>query len=387
MPRVKISEFKAKEILFPVLGNSYGGVEINCNQNPVAKIKSLDSKKKYVLKVDEGIKKRGKNGLIAINITGSEILFKINELTKKGFAQFLLEEYVPHSGTDEKFLALEQTREGILCHFSKSGGVNVEENADQIKSFIVTPKSLGGIAKELGVKNEFIEKLLVGFEKFYFSFLEINPFIVVDNKVILLDLAVEVDSAASFFVDKSWNEDDFIDSQKNKEKEEFEITKLAGGSPASFKLVVLNTKGSIFTIFSGGGASIVLADEIDNVGKGRELANYAEYSGGPTEEETYIFAKNIISLALRSPAKNKKIYIAGGVANFTDIRATFKGVIRALDEKKDELKTQNIKIYVRRGGPYQEEGLLIMKNFLEKSKLLGEVMGSDRVLTEVITTN
>ena len=105
------------------------------------------------------------------------------------------------------------------------------------------------------------------------------------------------------------------------------------------------------------------------------------------KEETYIFAKNIISLCLRSPARNKKIYIAGGVANFTDIRATFKGVIKALDEAKEDLKKQNIKVYVRRGGPYQEEGLNMMAKFLERSGLMGEVMGPDRVLTEVITTN
>lgn len=387
MPRVKISEFKAKELLSPFLGATYKGVEINCDQNPVGKIKSLDPQKKYVLKVDEAVKKRQKQGLIAVNISGSEILLIINELSKKGFSQFLLEGFIPHEPSEEKFLALERTREGVQCYYSNFGGVDIEKDKNKIKNIILTPQKLDVLEKELGVNKKYLEKILEAFDKLYLSFFETNPFIVKNGQIILLDLAIEVDSAAEFFTEGLWNKSNFVDSQKNKEKEEFEITKLAEGSPASFKLVVLNPKGSIFTIFSGGGASIVLADEIDNMGKGKELANYAEYSGGPTEEETYIFAKNIISLALRSPAKNKKIYIAGGVANFTDIRATFRGVIKALDEKKDELNKQKIKVFVRRGGPYQEEGLLIMKNFLEKSKLLGEVMGPDRVLTEVITTN
>lgn len=387
MPRVKISEYKAKALISALLNIPYSGLTLN-DENFEDKLTNLKEDGRYVIKVDQGIKKRNKLGLVKVDVKKHEIAAIISEFSQKGFTEYLVEDFVSHREDDEKFLALERTREGILAHYSAKGGVNVEEMKDSVKSVILTTKSIPEVSKELGLDSKYLDSLLLAFDKLYLSFLESNPFLV-DNggSLQLLDLAVEVDSAADFFVNGSWTKDDIVDTQKNLEPEEIEIKKLADTSSASFKFVVLNPKGSVFTIFSGGGASIVLADEINNVGRGQDLADYAEYSGGPTEEETYIFTKNILSLALRSPAENKKIYIAGGVANFTDIRATFKGVIKALDEKKDDLKKQGIKVYVRRGGPYQEEGLSLMKNFLDRSGLLGEVMGPDRVLTEVITSN
>lgn len=79
------------------------------------------------------------------------------------------------------------------------------------------------------------------------------------------------------------------------------------------------------------------------------------------------------------------LIIAGGVANFTDVRVTFNGLIKALNEVKNELHALGVKIFVRRGGPYQEEGLAKMKEFLEKEQLLGIVSGPEMVLTEIVT--
>lgn len=38
------------------------------------------------------------------------------------------------------------------------------------------------------------------------------------------------------------------------------------------------------------------------------------------------------------------------IANFTDVAATFKGIIQALREKADALKAAKMKLFVRRGG-------------------------------------
>jgi hypothetical protein len=43
-----------------------------------------------------------------------------------------------------------------------------------------------------------------------------------------------------------------------------------------------------------------------------------------------------------------------------------------------------VKVFVRRGGPHQEEGLQIMKEFLESSGLLGEIHGPELVLTDIV---
>ena len=63
---------------------------------------------------------------------------------------------------------------------------------------------------------------------------------------------------------------------------------------ASLKLTLLNRKGRVWTMVAGGGASVVYADTISDLGFGGELANYGEYSGAPTEETTFQYARTIL---------------------------------------------------------------------------------------------
>lgn len=79
---------------------------------------------------------------------------------------------------------------------------------------------------------------------------------------------------------------------------------------------------------AGGGASVIYADTICQLGGTSELANYGEYSGAPSEQQTYEYAKTILSL-MTSTAKHpdgKILIIGGGIANFTNVAATFKGI-------------------------------------------------------------
>lgn len=48
------------------------------------------------------------------------------------------------------------------------------------------------------------------------------------------------------------------------------------------------------------------------------------------------------------------------------------------------MKKQKIGIFVRRGGPHQEEGLREIKVFLEKEKVPGVVAGPEMMLTDII---
>jgi ATP citrate lyase citrate-binding len=77
--------------------------------------------------------------------------------------------------------------------------------------------------------------------------------------------------------------------------------------------------------------------------------------------------------------------IGGGVANFTDVRQTFHGVVRALTEARDDLRAQGVRVFVRRGGPFEVEGLAAMWAFLEHEGLLGYVAGPDLVLSDIVT--
>lgn len=64
----------------------------------------------------------------------------------------------------------------------------------------------------------------------------------------------------------------------------------------------------------------------------------------------------------------KILIIGGGIANFTNVASTFKGIITALKEYQHQLQQHQVRIFVRRGGPNYQEGLKAMR-------LLGETLG------------
>lgn len=53
--------------------------------------------------------------------------------------------------------------------------------------------------------------------------------------------------------------------------------------------------------------------------------------------------------------------IGGGIANFTNVATTFKGIVRALQEYQLKLAEGKVVVYVRRAGPNYQEGLRIMR--------------------------
>ena len=379
MARVKLTEFRAKHLLFKALNDKYLGISY-----PSQVLGDLEIDKTYVVKVDQGVKKRFKEGLVFLNLKRQEIKGKIEILERKGYSNFLIEEYIVHDKREEKYLSIERDREGILILYSKKGGIDIEENKDAVHKKLLNKQELNEISVRVGLEKEILQKIIDVFEKYYFSFLEINPIFIKNNKVYILDVAAEVDSAAQFFVDGGWTSKDFVQTSGTKTDEEKNIEALTLKSQASFKLDVTNKDGSIFVLLSGGGASVVVADEIYNLGYGHKLGNYGEYSGNPTEEETYIYTRELLSLLLKSKSPKKALIIGGGVANFTDVRITFKGIIKALSEKEDEITGQKVRVFVRRGGPNQEEGLALMEKYLSKSNLMGSVSGPELILTDIV---
>lgn len=385
MARQKIGEYKAKKIVFDYLGLPYHGLFFDSPTDDLSKLTQLDKAKTYVVKVDQGVKRRFKQGLVKLDLSVKEIPTLLRELEQKGYTRFLIEEYQKHAPEDERYLAISRQREGLVVYVSARGGVDIEENQESVKIFAATPHNVDKIAQTVGVPTEMISQLIEVCDKYHIAFLEINPLVVEGSEVLFLDLAVEVDSAGAFFVGDAWSEEDYVEGGKKKvTEEEKSIALLSSQSQASFRLVVLNPDGALWMLLSGGGASIVLADEVYNQGFGKELANYGEYSGNPTAEETYLYTKNLLSLLLKSKAKKKVLIVAGGVANFTDVRITFQGIIQALDEVKDQLRKQRVKVFVRRGGPYQEEGLQRMQQYLTEQHLLGGVHGPEMVLTDIV---
>ena len=162
-------------------------------------------------------------------------------------------------------------------------------------------------------------------------------------------------------------------------KEEAYVAELDAKTGASLKLTVLNANGRVWTLVAGGGASVVYADAIASAGFADELANYGEYSGAPTEGQTYQYAKTVLDLLTRSQAKGKKVlFIGGGIANFSDVAQTFKGVCKALREYASVLKAgEGVAIWVRRAGPNYQTGLKMIKSVGEELGLEMHVYGPE----------
>jgi ATP citrate (pro-S)-lyase len=388
--RKRLSEFKAKHILFPTLGLNYTGTSIDLQTQTTKQraelLENLDSDLRYVVKVDQGVKKRGKLGLLKLNLYKQELELAIKELATKGYSQFLIEEFKDHDNTEERYFSVSRLRAGLQVIISKQGGIEVE-SAEIVKLNVSPGQSLTEFdeLKQIFAPKTItaLEQLIKQFDQEYFSFLEINPLLETSEGLLPLDTAVEVDTAGEYFV-SSWQAEDFVSPVIAKTAQEIAVAELAATSQASLTLEVLNPDGEFWMLLSGGGASIVLADELYNLGKGELLGNYGEYSGNPNADETEIYALQVLELLLNSKAQHKKLIIAGGVANFTDVRVTFKGIIKAMGAVAQQLRKQKVKVYVRRGGPHQTEGLAMLREFLAAEDLLGEVSGPELALTEII---
>lgn len=382
MARVKLTEFAAKRLL---LGDRYNGISVLTGK------KSKIAPGHYVAKVDQGVKKRFKQGLVVVNEKASNLPKHFATWEKKGFTQFIVEPYFPHESSEEQYFSLERVREGIRLLHARDGGIDIEAHPEKVLSLVLSTKSdCTEAAQKTGIPETFLTHVYEVFENNFFAFIEINPLVVRDHDVHVLDAAVLVDSTASFFINKclpagrqGWTDDDTV-HQYAKHPAERAVEALAATTPAALSLKMLNPDGSLFFLLSGGGGSIVIADEAALRGAGESLGNYGEYSGGPTREETYLYSREVVGAMLASKSKKKALIIAGGVANFTDIKTTFAGIIDCLTETAPHMRKAGIKVFVRRGGPNESAGLALMREFLEKESLLGAVYGSDTIITQAV---
>ena len=197
-----------------------------------------------------------------------------------------------------------------------------------------------------------------------------------------------MDDTAHFVCAEEWSNIEFPSPfGRTLSKEERYIKNLDEKSGSSLKLTILNLKGCVWTIVAGGGASVIYADTVVDLGFGQELSNYGEYSGNPTTDETKEYAKTIFDMMTREKIEGGKVLIiGGGIANFTDVAKTFEGIIMALEEYADRIKEFNISIYVRRGGPNYEAGLVKIKEAGDRLGLQMEVHGPEAHMTSIVRT-
>ncbi|TPX10003.1 uncharacterized protein E0L32_008850 [Thyridium curvatum] len=402
----------------------------------------LQSGAKFVAKPDQLIKRRGKSGLLALNKTWAEARAWVAERagkvqkvehTEGVLRQFLVEPFVPHPQNTEYYININSVRDGDWILFTHEGGVDVgdvdtkaekllipvdltEYPSNEVIASTLLKKIPQGLHKVL---VDFITRLYAVYVDCQFTYLEINPLVVIPNEdatsasVHFLDLAAKLDQTADFECGVKWaiarspaalgltniapqsgsvNVDagppiDFpAPFGRELSKEEAYIAELDAKTGSSLKLTVLNPAGRIWTLVAGGGASVVYADAIASAGFADELANYGEYSGAPTESQTYHYARTVLDLMLRAPVspKGKVLFIGGGIANFTNVASTFKGVIKALREYATVLIEHNVQIWVRRAGPNYQEGLKNMKAATQELGLNAKIFGPEMHVSGIV---
>ncbi|KAJ3179926.1 citrate synthase [Gaertneriomyces sp. JEL0708] len=387
---------------------------------------------KLVCKPDQLIKRRGKNGLLGINLDWDSVKQWIAQRAGKPVTlesttgllhTFIVEPLCVHPQESEYYVCINSVRDGDWILFTHEGGVDVGDVDTKARKLLVQVNQPFPSASE--IENallpdvpsktqrttlvEFITRLYAVYTDLQFTYLEINPLVVLEKEgqttqVFYLDLAAKLDQTAEFECGKkwsiaranaysipgtpSWGPAIEFPAPFGREltKEEAYIADLDAKTGASLKLTVLNPTGRIWTMVAGGGASVVYSDAIAALGYAHELANYGEYSGAPSESQTYEYSKTILDLMTRGNPhpEGKFLFIGGGIANFTNVAATFKGIIRALKEYQRLLQHHNVKIYVRRAGPNYQEGLRLMRSVGESLGVDIHVFGPEMHVTGIV---
>lgn len=377
MARVAITEYAAKKL---ILGDAYAGVTVT-KETIDAAVCELSETKLYIVKIDVGIKKRGKQGLLRLNIPKNEVKKALSELFALGHDRCVIEEMVPHGTTDEKYISIDLQREGALILYSPKGGVEIEDNIDEIQRIFVPLSAVLAGETDIEIDTVPLPLLLQAMQKFHISFLEINPFLGGDSFT-ALDMAMEIDDAKAGKL-PAWAQEHIIHTANS--PQELTVSLQDAGTAAALTLKILNKNGSILTLLSGGGASLVAMDSIVTAGLQNNIINYSEYSGAPTRDETHAYANTLMEVLFASHAPKKVILIAGGVANFTDILTTFEGLVDAFSDNKERLQQEDIYVCIRRGGPNQEKGLAYLRDFLTAAGIPHDVHGPELSLGEIGT--
>ncbi|XP_050117437.1 ATP-citrate synthase alpha chain protein 2-like isoform X2 [Malus sylvestris] len=379
MARKKIREYDSKRLLKQHL-KRLAGIELQINSALVTESTDFSelsnehtwlSSTRLVVKPDMLFGKRGKSGLVALNLDMAQVAEFVKQRLgkevemggcKAPITTFIVEPFMPHD--QEFYLSIVSERLGSTVSFSECGGIEIEENWDKVKTiFLPTEKPMTNDAcapliatlplEVRGKIGDFIKGVFAVFQDLDFSFLEMNPFTLVDGEPYPLDMRGELDDTAAFKNFNKWGNVEF---------------------PLPFGRVLSPTETFIHS----------LDENVGDLGYASELGNYAEYSGAPNEGEVLQYARVVIDCATADPDGCKRaLIIGGGIANFTDVAATFNGIIRALKEKESKLKAARMHIFVRRGGPNYQTGLAKMRALGEELGVPLDVYGPEATMTGI----
>ena len=322
--------------------------------------------------------KRGKNNAILFCSSEQEVKQACEEL----FAMQVRNQHVAAVRIEEKLdiaeehylsITYDTNKKQPVLVYSKEGGVDIEDVPDnKIEKYWINIQD-EIINSTIPMANE----LWQCFKQEDCRLVEINPLVKTkEGSWVAADSKIAIDEDAVFRHEEWKDMEPRTMMGRPPTKREISVRKIDEGKEyyrgTAGKYIEMD--GDIAVLFSGGGASIANMDALMNVGL--KPANYTEYSGNPPKEKVYKLTKVVLSKpGLRG------LWIAGGVANFTDVAETFSGIIQALDEVKP-----NYPIVVRRAGPKEEEGMRLMKECALRNNLKMKLFGKEISMSKTAKT-
>jgi ATP-citrate lyase beta-subunit len=348
---------------------NYVVVSSNEEFEELSKVNDWLQKSKLVVKAHEALGSRFKLGLVKVGLDLAGSKAAVKEMLGKQVESVTIREVIVSEAIDHKeeyYASVKSTREGVEVMVTTYGGVEVEANWEKVKKLAVaigespTDAQLASLSKDAGFSGdtatkmaEFLKKLYTCFDNEDAQYLEINP--VVQNSsgdLVALDAVTLLDGDAKFR-HKDWTFPFAAEFGRAYTKNEEEVMAVDAKVKGSVKLIEI-PGGNIAMLPAGGGASVYYSDAV--VARGGKLANYAEYSGDPPDWAVEVLTEKVCSLP-----NIKHIIVGGAIANFTDVKKTFGGIINAFRKAKGEGKLKGVKIWVRRGGPNELQGLAAMR--------------------------
>ncbi len=332
-------------------------------------------KSKLVAKAHEAMGSRFKLGLVKVGLDLKGAVAAAKEMLGRQVGsitvtQVIVSEMVPHK--DEYYVAVKSTREGSEVLAANCGGIEVESNWDRVKKLQVdvgekpSEAALEKLAKDAGFSGglvkkvaEFAGKMFTCFDSEDAQYLEVNPVVAreSDGDLIALDAVTLLDGDAKFR-HPDWHFSFAAEFGRAYTKDELDVMAVDSKIKGSVKFIQI-PGGNIAMLPAGGGASVYYSDAV--VARGGQLANYAEYSGDPPDWAVEVLTEKVASLP-----DIKHIIVGGAIANFTDVKKTFGGIIAGFRKARSDGKLKGVKIWVRRGGPNEKEGLELMRKLKDE---------------------
>ena len=326
--------------------------------------------------------KRGKGGGIKFASSVEEVQKACDEI----FAMNLRGQFVAAIRVEEKLSIAEEhylsitydtNKKQPVLIYSREGGMDIEDVPEEK----IVKITLNIADQSLPQHSDDIQKEVVSVaQNLWNCFLsedtrlvEINPLVkTTSGEWLAADAKVALDDDA-FFRHKEWETleprtmlgrlptEREIDAKKIDEGEAY-----YRGTAGKY----IEMDGDIALILNGGGASIANMDALIQIGL--KPANYTEYSGNPPREKVQALAK----LVLSKPGI-RALWMCGVVANFTNMKETFLGIIDVLDELKPTYP-----IVVRRDGPESDEAIALVQECAQRNHLNLKIFNKDMGMSE-----